>query len=94
MERTGTKGMTVIDVSTIDGCADPENSKLSIKYCERYSFSTKIELVCSDDDLEKFVSVILDNAHNGIKGDDKIFVPDISEAVSIGRKQRGAEALK
>lgn len=93
LEIAGAKGMTVIDVSTIGGWADPENSKLSIKYCERYSSSIKIELVCSDDDLEKLVSVILDKSHTGRKGDGKIFVSDITEAISIRTKQRGAEAL-
>ncbi len=94
LEIAGTKGMTVIDVSTIGGWADPENSKLSIEYCERYSSSIKIELVCSDDDLEKFVNIILEKAYTGSKGDGKIFISDISEAFSIRRKQRGAEALK
>ncbi|MBK6912459.1 MAG: P-II family nitrogen regulator [Ignavibacteriales bacterium] len=93
LEIAGTKGMTVIDVSTIGGWADPVNSKLSIKYCERYSSSMKIELVCSDDDIEKFVKIILDNAHTGSKGDGKIFVSDIFEAISIRTKKRGAEAL-
>ena len=85
--------MTVIDVSTIGGWADPENSKLSIKYCERYSSSVKIELVCSDDDLEKFVNIILEKAHTGRHGDGKIFISDISESISIRTKQRGAEAI-
>ena len=93
LETAGARGMTVIDVSMIGGWSDPENSKLSIKYCERYSSSIKIELVCEDDDLEKFVKVVLDNAHTGSKGDGKIFVSDISEAISIRRKQSGAEAL-
>lgn len=93
LEIAGTKGMTVIDVSTIGGWADSENVKLSLKYCERYSSSVKIELVCPDDDLEKFVKVILDNAHTGSKGDGKIFVSDIMESISIRTKKRGAEAL-
>lgn len=93
LEIAGTKGMTVIDVSTIGGWADSENVKLSLKYCERYSSTVKIELVCPDDDLEKFVKVILDNAHTGSKGDGKIFVSDIMDSISIRTKKRGAEAL-
>jgi nitrogen regulatory protein P-II 1 len=93
LEQNGIKGMTVIDVSTLGGWADPEHSRLSIEYCEKYCSSVKIELVCTDDELEKFVNIILDKAHTGRKGDGKIFVSDISEAVSIRRKQRGAEAL-
>jgi len=36
LEQDGVKGMTVIDVSTLGGWTDPERSKLSIEYCEKY----------------------------------------------------------
>ena len=93
LELNGAKGMTVIDVSTLGGWVDPEGSQVSIEYCEKYSSSVKIELVCEDHDLDKFISLILDKAHTGRKGDGKIFVSDISEAVSIRTRRRGAEAL-
>ncbi|GIK61871.1 MAG: P-II family nitrogen regulator [Ignavibacteriota bacterium] len=93
LELAGIKGMTIIDVSTIGGWVDPERSQMSIDYCEKYCSSVKIELVCSDEELEKFVTVILENAHTGRKGDGKIFVSDITDAISIRTKQHGAEAL-
>lgn len=93
LEQAGIKGMTVIDVSTIGGWADPEQSKLSIEYCEKYCSAVKIELVCSDEDVDKFINIILEKAHTGNHGDGKIFVSDISEAYSIRTKLKGAEAL-
>jgi nitrogen regulatory protein PII len=93
LEQAGIKGMTVIDVSTIGGWADPAQSKLSIEYCEKYCSAVKIEMVCDNQDVEKFVNIILDKAHTGQKGDGKIFVSDVSEAYSIRTKLKGAEAL-
>ena len=93
LEANGVKGMTILDVSTLGGWTDPENSQLSIEYCEKYCGSLKIELACEDNDAEKFINVILEKAHTGRKGDGKIFVSDITDSISIRTKQRGAEAL-
>ena len=93
LEAAGVKGMTVIDVSSLGGWTDPEKSKLSIEYCEKYCSSVKIELVCEDNEVEKFIDVILEKAHTGRKGDGKIFVSDITDSISIRTKKHGAEAL-
>lgn len=93
LEIAGTRGMTIIDVATIGGWVDPEDSKLSLKYVERYSSHVKIELVCMDDELGKLVNVISEKAHTGRHGDGKIFVSDITDAISIRTKKRGIEAL-
>ena len=93
LELAGVKGMTIIDVSTIGDWADPEKSKLSIEYCDKYCCSVKIELVCVDEDAEKYVDIILEKAHTGQNGDGKIFISDISESISIRTKLRGAEAI-
>lgn len=93
LENAGVKGMTIIDVSTLGGWTDPEKTKLSIEYCEKYCNAVKIEMVCDNEDVEKFVKIVLDKAHTGQKGDGKIFVSDISEAYSIRTKLKGAEAI-
>lgn len=93
LELAGVPGMTVIDVSTIGKWADPERSRLSIEFCDKYCTSVKIEMVCSDEELEKFVNIILNKAYTGKKGDGKIFISDISDAISIRTKQRGADAI-
>lgn len=93
LESAGVRGMTVIDVSTLGGWADPENSKLSIEYCEKYCSSVKIELVCNDVDANKYIEIILETAHTGRKGDGKIFVSDITDSVSIRTGLHGDKAL-
>jgi len=93
LEQGGVKGMTVIDVSTLGGWTDPERSKLSIEYCEKYCSSVKIELVCTENEVDKYSNIILEKAHTGRKGDGKIFVSDISESISIRTKEKGIKAL-
>jgi nitrogen regulatory protein P-II 1 len=93
LEIAGVSGMTIIDVSTLGKWADPERSRLSIEYCDKYCTTVKIELVCEDKDLDKFVKIVEDKAHTGEKGDGKIFVSDISDSISIRTKMHGAEAI-
>ena len=93
LEQGGVTGMTVIDVSTLGGWTDPERSKLSIEFCEKYCSTVKIELVCADEEAEKYSNIILEKAHTGRNGDGKIFISDISEAISIRTKEKGIKAL-
>jgi len=93
LEVNGLKGMTVIDVSMIGSWADPDKSKLSMEYCEKYCNCVKIEFVCRDIDVNKYLNLILNKGYSGQKGDGKIFISDISDAVSIRTKIHGVEAL-
>jgi nitrogen regulatory protein P-II 1 len=93
LEIAGVKGMTVIDVSTLGGWTDPQKTKLSIEYCEKYCCTVKIEMVCTDEEAEKYISIILEKAHTGQKGDGKIFVSDITESISIRTKEKGYKSL-
>ena len=93
LEIAGVKGMTVIDVSALGEWVDPKKSKLSIEYCEKYCSSVKIELVCADEEAEKYSNIILEKAHTGRNGDGKIFISDISDSISIRTKEKGIKAL-
>jgi nitrogen regulatory protein P-II 1 len=93
LELAEVPGMTVIDVSTLGKWADPERSKLSMEYCEKYCTTVKIELVCEDKDVEKFVNIIIEKARTGKKGDGKIFVSSISDTISIRTKEKGHLAI-
>jgi nitrogen regulatory protein P-II 1 len=94
LEVNGLTAMTVIDVSMIGSWADPDKSKLSMEYCEKYCNCVKIEFVCPDEDVDKYLNLILNKGHSGQKGDGKIFISDISDAYSITTKKHGAEALE
>lgn len=94
LERAGLNRMTIIDVSTIGKWADPEKSQLSLAFCEKYCSAIKLEAICDDKEVEKYVDIILRTAHTGRKGDGKIFVSDISDAISIRTNEHGTKAIE
>jgi len=53
----------------------------------------KIEIVVKDEDVEKVVNIILQNARRGIPGDGKIFILPVYEAIRIRTGEKGNEAL-
>ena len=55
---------------------------------KKYFDISKIELVCDDEDMEKFTDIILDSAHTGATGDGLIFVSDINVAIKIRTHKR------
>ena len=54
---------------------------------------TKIEIICPDEGYEKIVETIQKSAHTGRKGDGKIFIFDVQEAVSILTGEKGDKAI-
>ena len=53
----------------------------------------KIETVVSDQEAERIVKTIIDNAKTGEIGDGKIFISDIENAVRIRTGEKGEAAL-
>jgi nitrogen regulatory protein PII len=52
----------------------------------------KIEIVCADDQLDEIVRAIETTAHTGNKGDGKIYVTNVEQAIRIRTGERGASA--
>lgn len=57
---------------------------------------SRVMIICvvSDENLEKCINVILDNASEGNLGDGKIFVYDVIDAVRIRNGVRGSDAIR
>ena len=86
--------MTVIPVK---GCG------LQKSYAEVYRgterpliLQSKVLIICvvSDENMEKCINVILENASEGNLGDGKIFVYDVLDAVRIRNGERGNQAIR
>lgn len=58
-----------------------------------YTPKVKIEIVCPDEDCERIVKIIQQTAHTGRRGDGKIFVSTVDEAVSIRTGDKGERAI-
>jgi nitrogen regulatory protein P-II 1 len=52
-----------------------------------------LEIVVSDDFLEKTIQTVLESAYTGNVGDGKIFVSDVIEAYRIRTRENGYEGI-
>jgi nitrogen regulatory protein P-II 1 len=58
-----------------------------------YQRGVKLEIVCQDDLVEQVLVAIQKTAHTGLKGDGKIYVCTIDQAVRISTGERGEDAV-
>ncbi|MFQ6092840.1 MAG: P-II family nitrogen regulator [bacterium] len=93
LEEAGAPGMTVVEVHPVGYGFDPNYFEYSTDIRRLYPEITKLEIVCADEDVDKFVDVIQGVTHTGAKGDGMIFISDIGEAVRIRSGERGERAL-
>jgi len=53
----------------------------------------KIEIVCRDEAVDEIISTIRQAAHTGLRGDGKIYVSTIEEAIRIETGEQGEKAV-
>ena len=53
----------------------------------------KIEIIAKDQDIEKIIKVIIDNAKTGEIGDGKIFISPVENVIRIRTGEKGETAL-
>ena len=53
----------------------------------------RLEAFCSDKIAEKVIAAIINSAHEGLRGDGKIYVFNVADAIRISTKERGAGAV-
>lgn len=63
------------------------------RYIAEYNSIDSIVMIVDDSKLDAVIDAILGAAKTGSKGDGKIFVSSVDEAVDIGSKQKGLQAL-
>ena len=63
------------------------------KYCVDMLPKSKIEMIVSDDDVEKVIEIIQKTAATGEIGDGKIFVSPVETVVRIRTGERDGDAL-
>ncbi len=84
-------GMTVLEVK---GFGRGRNKQASAEeQLIDFVAHVKIEIFCNDSLLETVIQAIEKNAHTGLRGDGKIFVCDVQEAIRISSGERGENAV-
>lgn len=62
-------------------------------YTPEFNVNSTIVLVVKDSMVDKVLEKILESTSSGLKGEGKIFIADVDEAVDIGTKKRGDSVL-
>lgn len=95
LEQEGARDLTVTRVDAIGALADSEKDRLRIfrNYSEKYSDIPKIEIVCADDEVDRFVGVLRETSYTGERGDGRIFIFNVERTVNIRTGEEGDKAL-
>ena len=86
-------GMTVIEAKGFGKEKDESYPHHVTDYTVEFTPKTKIEIVCPDQMCDKIVETIQQSAHTGRRGDGKIFVFSIEEAISIRTGEKSDKAI-
>ena len=87
------RGMTI---SELKGCGREKDESYPHHASEavvEFTPKVKIEIVCPDEECDAIVSAIQKAAHTGRRGDGKIFISSIGQAISIRTGDRGDNAI-
>ena len=87
------RGMSVSEIKGFGKEKDEGYPHHSRDYVIEFTPKIKIEIICLDEEVDKIVETIRKSGHTGRKGDGKIFVSPIEQAVSIRTGQKDKVAL-
>ncbi len=89
----GIDGMTVSEVRGFGRQKGHSELYRGAEYVVEFHPKVKIEIVVSDELVEKVIIALRDSAGSGKIGDGKIFVCPVEEAVRIRTGERGVAAI-
>ena len=89
----GVVGMTITEVKGYGRQKGHTEMYRGTEYAIDFVPKIKVEIVCSDSNLDSVVGAFVENARTGQMGDGKIFVSDLEEAIRIRTGERGDDAV-
>lgn len=93
LTERGIHGMTVTEVRGYGRQKGHTEIYRGTEYAVDFVPKVKIEVVCSDSNLQTVIDLVLQTAQTGQIGDGKIFVTDLSNAVRIRTGETGEDAI-
>src|SRR3989304_1249111 len=93
LNKIGIKGNTVSEVKGFGRQKGHTELYRGAEYVVDFLPKTKIEVVVTDDMVEKVIETIVNTAKTGRIGDGKIFVTNVEEVVRIRTGERGSDAI-
>ena len=93
LHEVGVSGITVTEAKGFGRQKGHTELYRGAEYVVDILPKVKVEVICSDDMLDRAVEAIQGAARTGRIGDGKIFVSDISEVIRIRTGERGEDAV-
>mgnify|MGYP001187643481 CR=1 FL=1 len=93
LNEAGFMGLTISEVRGYGRQKGHKEVYRGTEYNINFVPKVKIELICSDDRLEKAIQIIIDVGKTGQVGDGKIFIYDVKYAIRIRTGESGESAL-
>ncbi|GJM01897.1 MAG: nitrogen regulatory protein P-II 1 [Rhodomicrobium sp.] len=93
LQEVGLQGITVVEAKGFGRQKGHTELYRGAEYVVDFLPKVKLEVVTTNEMLDKAVEAILNAAKTGRIGDGKIFVSDISEVIRIRTGETGQEAV-
>jgi len=93
LQEIGIQGLTVTEAKGFGRQKGHTELYRGAEYVVDFLPKVKVEIVISDDMLDKALASIQDAAKTGRIGDGKIFISTIDDAIRIRTGEQGADAL-
>ena len=93
LTEIGITGMTVSEVKGFGRQKGHTEIYRGAEYAVDFLPKVKVELIIADEDVERVIDVIIENARSGKIGDGKIFVLPVEEAIRIRTGEHSEAAI-
>jgi nitrogen regulatory protein P-II 1 len=93
LHEIGVQGLTVTEVKGFGRQKGHTELYRGAEYVVDFLPKIKLEIVVSDELVDKVVQAVVDAANSGRIGDGKIFVQPLDEVIRIRTGERGPEAV-
>ena len=87
------KGMTVVEAKGFGRQRGHSEIYRGTEYRIDFVPKVQVHIVCEDQDVEKIIGLIEENAKTGKVGDGKLFIHPVEDVVRIRTGERGETAL-
>jgi nitrogen regulatory protein PII len=93
LQQSGFGGLTVVEVRGYGRQKGHKEIYRGSEYKIEFVPKLKLELICSNDESEKAIDIIINHAKTGEVGDGKIFISTMEEAIRIRTEEAGESAI-
>jgi len=89
----GLTGISVLDIRGFGRTKVKDETHKIVEDLVDYIPHVKIEIFCKDSLVEQIVDTIKTAAHTGLRGDGKIYITAVYDAIRISTGERGGSAV-